>query len=211
MTTTFTYHYRRRHLGGGCGVSISTGPVLVRRDDDQIWVFDYLLAHPSYTNPVTGRRGAQTVTIARPEPLATRLWLWPDRPLRLLQQFDAAGQPTVYRIDFATLPRRHGWMIHQTDLYLDMFITADERDYAVLDEDELALAFDRGLISSELRARVLAQAEEFIDLLETGRFGSWLATNCAAAFDLTALTTKPIWVYRKYGPGEHDGWPAGVG
>ncbi len=152
--------------------------------------------------PVTGRRGAQTVTIARPEPLAARLWLWPDRPLRLLQQFDAAGQPTVYRIDFATLPHRHGWTVHQTDLYLDMFITADERDYAVLDEDELALAFDRGLISSKLRARVLAQAEEFV-----GTAGGWPVRQLAGdilrrsvrpegADHQTALDVSQIWPWR---------------
>jgi predicted RNA-binding protein associated with RNAse of E/G family len=209
-TTTFAYHYRRLHLGGDIGISISRGPVLVRRDDQQAWVCDYLLAHPSYTDPVTGRRGTQTVTIARPEPLATRLWLWPDRPLRLLQQFDAAGQATLYRIDFATLPHRRQWTIHQTDLYLDLFITADERDYALLDEDELALAFERGLISGELRANILAQAGEFMGMLEAGRFGSWLATYCDAAFELGPLTTKPLWTYRKYGPGEPNGWPAGV-
>jgi hypothetical protein len=207
----FEYHYRRRHLSGDTGISIATGPALVRRDDSQIWVCDYLLAHPLYTDPVTGRRGTRTVTIVRPEPLAARLWLWPDRPLRLLQQFDANGQATLYRIDFATLPHRHKWTIHQTDMYLDLFITADEREYALLDDDELAFAYDRGFITSDLRDRVLAQAGEFVDLLEAGQFGGWLATYCATPFDLAQLTTRPEWAYHKYGPGEPDGWPAGDG
>jgi len=206
----FEYHYRRRHLGGDTGISISTGPALVRRDDHVAWVCDYLLPHPAYTDPVTGRRGTQTITIARPEPFATRLWLWQDRPLRLVQQFDTAGQTTLYRVDFATPPRRHQWTIYQTDMYLDLFITADERDYALLDKDELAFAYDRGLITSELRDRVLAQAGEFVDLLEAGQFGVWLATSCDTPFDLTQLTARPDWTYRKYGPGETDGWPAGV-
>ena len=205
----FDYHYRRRHVSGDTGISISTGPALLRRNDSQVWVCDYLLAHPLYTHPVTGRRGTRTVTIARPEPQAARLWLWPDRPLRLVQQFDAAGQITLYRIDFATLPRRQHWTIHQTDMYLDLFVTADQREYIILDEDELAIAYEQGLITPGLREQVLAQADEFVELLETGQFGAWLATYYNGPFDLTALT-MPGWTYLKYGPGEPDGWPAGV-
>jgi predicted RNA-binding protein associated with RNAse of E/G family len=130
--------------------------------------------------------------------------------LRLLQQFDAAGQATLYRIDFATLPHRHRWTIHQTDKYLDLFIAADQSEYALLDEDELAAAYDQGLITADLRDRILAQAGELVDLLEAGQFGAWLATWLNAPFDLAQLTVKPSWTYREYGPGQPDGWPAGV-
>jgi uncharacterized protein DUF402 len=205
-----TYHYRRRHLSGETGISTTTIPALARRDDAHSWIFDYPLAHPAYTEPVRGRRGTRTTAIARPEPVATRLWLWPDRPLRLHQQFDAAGQATLYRVDFATFPHRSQQTIHQTDLYLDLFVAADERDHAILDEDELAAAYDQGLITSGLRDRVLAQADELVDLLEAGQFRAWLATVCDAQFDLAQLTAKPAWTHRKHAPGEQDGWPAGV-
>jgi len=207
---TLIYHYRRRRLSGETSISTTTIQALVRRDDAQNWVFDYLLAHPAYIDPVQGRRGEQTITIERPQPAATRLWLWPDRPLRLHQQFDAAGQTTLYRVDFATRPHRHRSHIYQTDLYLDLFVTADESEYAILDEDELAEAYDRGLIAQELRAQVLKQADELVELLETGRFSAWLAEVCPAPFEVARLAKKPSWTHQKYPPGKPDGWPAGA-
>jgi hypothetical protein len=204
------YHYRRRRLSGETSISTTTIQALARRDDAQSWVFDYLLAHPAYTDPVQGRRGTHTRTIERPQPAATRLWLWPDRPLRLHQQFDAAGKTTLYRVDFATRPHRRRRHLYQTDLYLDLFVTADESDYAILDEDELAEAYDHGLIAGQLRDHVLKQADELVELLEAGRFGAWLAGVCAAPFEPARLAKKPSWTHRTYPPQVPDGWPSGV-
>jgi hypothetical protein len=203
----FDYHYRRRHLDGTHAIASTSGTVLARRDTPDVSVLDYLLAGPIFVEPVSGRRGTTTVTIARPEPSAVRLWLWPDRPLRLYEFFDAAGSATVYRVDFATNPRCHEHTIYQTDLYLDLFATPDERDYAILDEDELMIAQERGLVTDQLSAAILAQAEHLVDLLEGRRFGAWLAGWCDAPFDLAALGEKPDWAYRKHAPGEPDGWP----
>ena len=203
----FSYYYRRRHLDGTNAIAITTGSVLARRDDAHAWVFDYRLAGPIFGEPVSGRRGTTSVTIARPEPSAVRLWLWPDRPLRLYEFFNASGDATVYRVDFATYPYRHVHAIYQTDLYLDLFATPDERDYAILDEDELAIAHERGLISEQLGSAILAQADWLAELLECRRLAAWLASYCAAPFDLAALSEKPDWAYRKHAPGEPDGWP----
>ena len=120
------YFYRRRHLDGTTAITITSGAVLAQRDDAEAWVFDDRLTGPTFTDPVSGRRSTSSVTILRTTPVAVRLWLWPDRPLRLYQYFDAAGDATVYRIDFATYPRRHRHVVYQTDLYLDLFATADE-------------------------------------------------------------------------------------
>ena len=201
------YHYRRRYLDGDTGISTSSGAALARRDDSRAWVFDYLLAGPIFVQPVSGRRGASSVTIARPAPVATRLWLWPDRPLRLLQFFDAAGQPTIYRVDFATYPRRHGYALYQTDLYLDLFATPDERDYAIMDEDELAIAREQGLIAPGLSDAILSQADQLAELLDRRQLGAWLTSWCADPFDLGALHEKPAWAHREHAPGEPDGWP----
>jgi hypothetical protein len=203
----FAYHYRRRHLDGTHAIAVTTGTVLIRRDTPDASVFDYLLAGPIIIEPVSGRRGTTTVTIARPEPSAVRLWLWPDRPLRLYQFFDATGAPTVYRVDFATHPQRQAHMFYQTDLYLDLFATPDERDYAILDEDELAIAQERGLIADQLCSAILAQADWLADMLEGRQLGAWLASYCAAPFDLAALGEKPDWAYRKHALGEPYGWP----
>jgi hypothetical protein len=200
------YHYRRRYFDGETGISISSGAALAQRDDPQAWVFDYRLAGPIFTDPAVGRRGSSTVTIARPVPIAVRLWLWPERPLRLLQFFDAAGQPTLYRVDFATRPRRRGYAVYQTDLYLDLFATPDEHDYAILDEDELALARERGLIDDAQYAAILAQADQLADLLEHRWLGEWLAGWCDQHFDLAALLEEPTWEHRNYALGEPDGW-----
>jgi Protein of unknown function (DUF402) len=204
---SFAYHYRRRHLDGKHAIGSMSGTVLARRDDAQVGVFDYLIAGPIFFAPVSGRRGTATVTITRPAPVAARLWLWPERPLRLLQFFDAAGAATVYRIDFATCPLRHDHDVYQTDLYLDLFATPNEHDYAVLDEDELAIAHAHGLITDQLSVAILAQADWLAELLEGRRLGAWLASYCAAPFNLAALGEKADWAHHEYAPGEPDGWP----
>ncbi|MEO7909869.1 MAG: DUF402 domain-containing protein [Roseiflexaceae bacterium] len=201
------YQYRRRYLDGETGISIMSGIARARHSDSDAWVFDYLLAEPRFTTPVTGRRGTNVVTFARPLSVAARLWLWPDRPLRILHYFDAAGTATLYRVDFATCPFQQDHAIYQTDLYLDLFATPDERDYAILDEDELAVAHERGLITEQLSSAILAQADWLIELLEDRRLGAWLARWCDAPFDLAALGEKPSWMHHAYAPGEPDGWP----
>jgi hypothetical protein len=203
----FEYHYRRRYLDETTGIGSMSGTVLARRDDAHAWVFDYIIAGPIFFAPVSGRRGTAAVTLTRPAPVAARLWLWPERPLRLLQFFDASGVATIYRVDFATYPLRHAHAIYQTDLYLDLFATPDEHDYAILDEDELAIAHARGLITDQLNAAILAQAEQLVDLLEGRRLGAWLESWCADPFELAALGEKPDWIHHEYALGEPDDWP----
>jgi hypothetical protein len=69
------------------------------------------------------------------------------------------------------------------------------------------LARERGLIADQLNSTILAQAEQLIELLEVRRLGTWLASYCAAPFDLAALGERPDWAYRKHKPGDPDGWP----
>jgi hypothetical protein len=205
----FDYYYRRRHLDGSTGIAISTGLALARRDDASALVLDYLLLEPRTMGPYPGRRGAAQANIALANgiPVATRLWLWHDRPLRLIEFFDDAGRRTLYQVDFATPPRRVGHACYQTDLYLDLFVAADEMDYAILDEDELETARAAGLISAELCAHVLAQGDELADALEHGQFGAWLHATCPDPFDLALLNSRRNWLNHSFAPGERDGWP----
>jgi hypothetical protein len=205
----FDYYYRRRHLDGTTGIAISTGSALAQRDDTGALVLDYPLLGPRMMGPYPGRRGATQTTIALAHglPVATRLWLWPDRPLRLIELFDAAGRRTLYRDDFATTPWRLGPMYYQTDLYLDLFVAADETDYSILDEDELEIAHANGLISADLCGRILAQLDQLTELLESGQFGAWLRATCPASFDLALLTSPRDWLNRDFAVGEHDDWP----
>jgi hypothetical protein len=201
------YQYRRRYLDGETGISIVAGITRARPDDADVWVFDYLLAEPLFTTPVVGRRGTSIVTLARPLPAAVRLWLWPNRPLRILHYFDATGQPTLYRVDFATRPQRHANTIYQTDLYLDLFTTPDEREYAILDEDEFAEAIALGLVPTGIREQILAQSEQLVALLEARQLGAWLASRQIAAFNIQLLGETPIASHSLYLRGEADGWP----
>jgi hypothetical protein len=205
----FDYYYRRRHLDGTTGIAVSTGPALAQRDDGGALVLDYPLLAPRMMGPYPGRRGATQTTIglAQGLPVATRLWLWPDRPLRLIELFDDSGRRTLYRVDFATLPQRLGSTCYQTDLYLDLFVAADETDYSILDEDELEVARANGLISAELCSRILAQLDQLTELLENGRFGAWLRATCPASFDLARLTGPRDWLNQDFAVGEHDDWP----
>ena len=208
----FDYHYRRRHLDGTTGIAISTGPALARRDDAGALVLDYLLLEPRAMGPYPGRRGATQTSIALAQglPVATRLWLWHDRPLRLIELFDDVGRRTLYRVDFATLPRRMDHICYQTDLYLDLFVSADKTDYAILDEDELEIARFQGLIRADLYARILGELDNLANLLERGQFGAWLRTACSDRFDLALLTSRRDWQNRGFAAGERDGWPEGI-
>jgi hypothetical protein len=205
----FDYYYRRRHLDGTTGIAISTGPALARRDDASAFVLDYPLLGPRMMGPYPGRRGAtQTkIALAHGLPVATRLWLWPDRPLRLIELFDDAGRRTLYRVDFTTLPQRLGPLCYQTDLYLDLFVAADETDYSILDEDELEMARANRLISANLLSRILAQLDQLTALLESGQFGAWLRATCPASFDLALLASPRDWLNQGFAVGEHDDWP----
>ena len=80
-----------------------------------------------------------------------------------------------------------------------------------LDEDELAIAEERGLLSPSARAQIEAQAGELVRLLSRDRFGSCLAETCAARFDLGALNGARGWAHRSIAPGEADGWLEGSG
>jgi hypothetical protein len=208
----FDYYYRRRHLDGTTGIAISTGPALARRDDDSVLVLDYPLQEPRNMGPYPGRRGTRqtSVALAYGLPNATRLWLWYDRPLRLIELFDEVGRRTLYRIDFATPPQRVGHICHQTDLYLDLFVAADETNYAILDEDELETARANALIDAELCGLVQHQLDQLTELLEHGRFGAWLRATCSDPFDPALLAGRRDWLNRSFAAGEHDGWPEGV-
>ena len=204
------YRYRRRYLDGSAGIVVSSGPALVRRSDRVAYVVDYVWGGPNFVDPVVGRRGQTIARIVRPPMRAVRLWLWPRRPMRVMQQFGANGRCTLYRIDFATPARRVGGTWYQTDAYLDLFATADGRDYAILDEDELAAAVERGIVASDLHACILAQLDELVDLLEADKFGGWLNEICSARFDLHVLPIAHTWSYQEFGPGEADSWPEGM-
>lgn len=210
--TPFDYSYRRRHLDGCVAISTGRGVALAQRDDSVATVFDFRLAEPQLTRQYTGRHGSEIVTIAALDaPVAAmRLWIWPDRPMLLLQRFDADGRCVLNRVDFTTPSQRINGAWYQTDLYLDMFISTDLRDYAILDEDELEFARANRLISESLHARVQAQADELARLLDTGQFGAWLAATCNTPFDVAALGEEPTWGYREFAAGEADGWPEGV-
>jgi hypothetical protein len=208
----FDYNYRRRHLDGTTGIAISTGLALARRDAAGALVLDYPLLKPRMAGPYSGRRGCALASIALAHglPVAMRLWLWLDRPLRLIELFDGMGRCTLYRVDFATPPRRVGNTCYQTDLYLDLFVAADETDYSILDEDELEMARAHGLISADVCDRVQAQLDTLADLLEHGRFGAWLRATCPILFDLALLTSSRDWLNQDFAIGEHDGWPEGI-
>ena len=55
--------------------------------------------------------------------------------------------------------------------------------------------------------RAEQQAGWLAELLEGRRLGVWLASYCAARFDLAALAEKADWAHHEYASGEPDGWP----
>ena len=200
----FAYHYRRRYLDMTTGISVTSGPALVTLAEPQLLVVDMQLPNISFGGSVRGRRGT---TIDWTPVGPARLFLWPQRHLRLLQFFDLEGRCTVHRVDFATPAHARSGSYYQTDLYLDLFASGDAADYAVLDEDELEEALARGLIEAPLAEAVTAQAAALIELLEAGTFAGWLGELCPLPFAVAATPGGRVHNHREYAVGEPDGWP----
>lgn len=208
--THFAYYYRRRHLDGTTSISLSSGPVVIRCNTAELGVFDYRLGWPSVDAPQPGRRGTSQRTIDRPAAVAARLWLWYTRPMRIIQQIDKSAGTTHFRIDFATTPLCMPQATYQTDLYLDLFVTANGDDYVIDDEDELVRAASQGLISPESQAAVLSQCDALVQLLEAGQFRDWLASCYSVPFTFDDLRGERDNQKQGFGPGEPDGWPLGA-
>ena len=208
---TDSFYRRRHHRDGHSFVVHSAGPALLQRDDAHGLVFDYRFAPSLRIKSVTGRQGtgSATITPMLNPAVAARLWVWPDRPLRVVQFFNAGGYCIIYRVDFATPPQRKAYGFYQTDLYLDFLIANDGKRYAILDEDELELAFAAGLISAFWRTRVLDWSAQLVELLDAGQFRVWLTSSCSNRFDLTRMPHKRKWTGRAWAVGEPDDWPEG--
>ena len=205
---TDSYYRRRHHRDGHSYIVHSSGPALIRRADYGL-VIDYYFAPSREQRPVSGRQGKhhRTIEPASNPASAARLWVWEDRPLRIVQFFDPSGRTIVYRIDLATPPLRTPQAFYQTDLYLDVFLGADGSSYIIQDEDELEIAFAAGLISDVLRSQALTWTERIVDLLDRGRFLDWLATACPTRFTIEMLPGVRAWTSREWKAGEADGWP----
>src|SRR5262249_50974843 len=148
------------------------------------------------------------ITPVRDECRYGRLWAWRSRPLWIFEMYAPDGVLAATRIDFATPLVEHEGALYQTDLYLDVFIAADGRQFLVEDEDELELARRIALISREQYELVREQQRELIDVLRTGRFAAWLGSR--PPFDPAAIPPYRGSTGRYIQPGEPDGWPAGV-
>lgn len=206
----FSYQYRRRKPSGKTNISLTSGPVFAPVYTDQLRVLDYPLARSAYTSPVTGRRGTQNITIERPTPSANRLWLWADLPIRFMQQFNQQNQCILFRIDFASLPTFRETAIYQTDLFLDLYVTADQQRYAILDEDELEEALQHNLLDATMHQQIVECCNELVARAEDKQLYAWLASFCDIPFDNNRLLTPPNWTYHHYKAGEHTIWPEGV-
>lgn len=209
--TAFIYHYRRRHLDRTVAIDIASGPLRFHRDDGDGLIVDLLLQRPRAHGDAAGRRNNGTSVIQRPLTAAARLWLWRRRPMRLMQMFDAEGVCAYHRIDFASAPWRRGPVCYQTDLYLDLFAKSDGSDYAIQDEDELALAVERGLLNASMRDRVLHECAALTASLEQGRYLESLGPLAEQPFDYAPRPDAFRWTHRNFRVGQRYRWPRGAG
>lgn len=208
------YFYRRRFVReqGLRHVFHDYGPALVWRDDDDYWGYDFCLAESAPTGSMPGLDLAGqpgVIAPAQSEWRYGRLWAWRSRPLASFAMYGPDGTLVGTRIDFATPLAEHGGARYQTDLYLDVFISADRAQILIADQDELEEARGSGLISHEQHQLVLAQQRELVDILYDGTFDSWLGPQ--PVFDPALLPPYRGSVGRYIQPGQPDGWPKELG
>lgn len=201
----FTHHYRRRYFDGTDGISLTSGEAVVHRDDDAAFVADFRWGGPPMSM-LARRSDGGAIELSPRRATGVRLWLWWDRPLRLLEAFDGAGETLSHRIDFATTPLRLNGATYQTDLYLDLFISGDLTDHLIEDEEELEEALERGLLSGVLRDRVVAQCGELVELVRTRRWLEWLDATCDEPRSIDGLAAHD-WSHREMRATNGDKWP----
>lgn len=189
-TRDLEHHYRRRLLTGEVHVSTSVGPAWIAHDTSKLLVVDHLWGGHEITS-LWDREGVQLEYL---EVFAARTWWWADRSLRLIQAYDAAGELLTYRIDFASHPRRDGEAVYQTDWYLDLFVSGDGRRFVIDDEDELAEAITRHLITAQQATEAHEQCAFLVQRIEDASLAEWLLTQCSTPFELERLPVEPhIW------------------
>lgn len=93
---------------------------------------------------------------------------------RLIETGDAASGRFAFNCDLATPMERDGDRIYGVDLFVDVLVQADATTHRVTDEDELADAVGRGLVSVREADGVAAGLAELLRLVETGHLGPWL-------------------------------------
>ncbi|BAA30725.1 DUF402 domain-containing protein [Pyrococcus horikoshii] len=87
----------------------------------------------------------------------------------VLKIYDRKGTFKGLYIDVLDYTRRSGNTIEMLDLFLDIFIFPSG-EYFLLDEDELEMALNYGLISREKFLKAYRTAERIISEIEGGKF-----------------------------------------
>ena len=105
-----------------------------------------------------------------------------DRAGRLVEMVSRDGFPCAIKCHVATPMLRQGNVCWQVDLWLDLLVRANGRDYLIEDEDEFALARDHGLLSDREVAGALAGLDDVLHLVQTGALLDLLASFCPFGF-----------------------------
>ncbi len=86
--------------------------------------------------------------------------------------------PHAVKCHMATPMLRVGDSCFQTDLWLDVLVSADGRDCHVEDEDEFADARSRQLLSERAASEALQRFQDVLNLVQAGTLLDWLAAVC---------------------------------
>ncbi|AAL81750.1 DUF402 domain-containing protein [Pyrococcus furiosus DSM 3638] len=91
------------------------------------------------------------------------------RDFDVLKIYDPSGNFKGLYVDVLDYTRREGNTVEILDLFLDIFIFP-EGEYYLLDEDELEMAFNYGIISREKLLKAYDTAERIIGQIKRGKF-----------------------------------------
>lgn len=202
----FAYHYLRRHATGERMLTVHSGDVHVRRDDPGLLLVDCAWKRLS-ADLLTPSGPLRRVPVAV---RGARLWLWRDRPWRLLELFGPSGSHEGYRIDFTTPLASARGIHHQVDLYLDLFMDPDATRHLVDDDDELTEAAHLGLASDAQCAELRAECARIVSVVEAGAWQAWLASEFDAPFDIAAIPATFGFKDHDFTPNEPFSWVGGT-
>ena len=184
-------YYRRRKCDGREHTSHWFGAGRVVCDTAAVLVVDWALPAPellrhSMGNPVdTPRLRLFNLDVLWQY---SRHWWWRSHPLNIMAVYDVHGNLILQGVDFATPAITVDNQIWQTDLYLDCFVGADGQTWLVEDEDDVAEAYECGLLSADQRSMIEHELQFVINHVENETWFAWLESLCNEPFDPKLLS-----------------------
>jgi len=141
---------------------------VIERDDEVIAdLEDVVVARSTFSGMLTSLR-VNGVEVIR-NGYTMLYFAFVGKNYDILKVYDERGNFRGFYVDVLAYTKREGNTLEMLDLFLDVFIFPDGRAF-LLDEDELEMALNHGLIGKETFDLAYSVARSILEKVERGEF-----------------------------------------